>query len=184
LYGPLILWLMVGALFVASRWLGQAGMLAQFALLPGARSLAMPLIAGNTCMVLRAGVTAGMLHHQSLDLAADGCGNRVYSERIHRAAAKLRGEQLPDLTSALNELQFPETVVQLCANGEVAGKLEETLGRCATMLRDSFKERTTWAVRALSGLLYGLIMLAIVAYVISFYMGYAAQVAEVSDAFS
>ena len=141
LAGPACLWLVLAAVALTAR-LTSRQTLARMALLPGLRSLTMPLVAGNTCMVLRAAFGAGMLVPAALDLAAGACANRVLAARLRNAASGVNTGRLPSLTTALAECSFPDEVVQLVANGEHAGTLEATLGRCATLQQERFRFRS------------------------------------------
>jgi type II secretory pathway component PulF len=130
---------------------------------------------------MRAGINAGMLHHQSLELAAAACGNRHFGARIRAAAADLASGKLPNLTQAFARLGFKLEVVQLCQNGEISGQLDDTMGRCADFQRTAFQERTLWTARIATGTLYALAVLAAAATVIGMYAGYLNTVKEISE---
>ena len=155
---PAILWGALGLAGVAFALAHRAGLTARWALLPGVRTLSSPLIAGNTCLVLRAGILAGMLYHQALELAAGACGNRVVAADLRRIAGDLASGRTPDLCTALGNARFPRAVLQLVQTGETAGTLDETLGRAATLQRESFRERTLWATRLAAGTCYAAAM--------------------------
>lgn len=180
LAGPATLWAALAAAGIAARSASPTT-LARLALLPGVHALTLPLVAGNVCLVLRAALGAGMLMAPALELAADACGNRVYAERLRTAAAGLSAGRLRDLTAALGACGFPAEVVQLVANGEVAGTLEETLARCATYQQERFRLRTEWTARVATGTVYGLAMLFAALTVISFWMGYVGTIKELAN---
>lgn len=148
---PVILWsvmALAGLGLLAAR---RSGLAARWALLPGVRTVSMPLITGNTCLVLRAGILAGMLYHQALELAAGACGNRVVAADLRRTAGDLASGRTPDLYTALNGVHFPRTVLQLIQTGEIAGTLDDCLARAATLSRETFRDRTLWATRIAAG---------------------------------
>ena len=156
---PVMLWAALAIVGAGLQGAHRAGLTARWALLPGVRSLSMPLITGNTCLVLRAGILAGMLYHQALDLAAGACGNRVIAADLRRIAGDLASGRTPDLCAALSRFDhFPRAVLQLVQTGELAGTLDETLGRAATLSRESFRERTLWATRIARGTCYAAAM--------------------------
>jgi type II secretory pathway component PulF len=171
LVGPAVLWVLIATAVVIGSRLGPAAT-ARLALLPGLRGLTLPLVAGNACLVLRAALAAGMLMPAALDLAAGACGNRVIATRLRAAAAILVASGQGNLTSALGQAGFPAVVVQLVANGEVAGRLEETLARCAELEREAFRLRSEWTARVVAGTIYGLAMLLAAATVLFLASGY------------
>jgi len=180
LLAPLLFWsaIAVAALvLVAAR---RSGLAARWALLPGARSLTLPLVTGNTCLVLRAGLSAGMLYHQALDLAANACGNRVVAADLRRVAGDLAGGRTPDLLTALTGLRFPRPVLQLVQTGEQSGTLEDALGRAATLQREAFRERTLWATRIAAGTCYAAAMGFAVWTIMGMAMGYIDQITSIS----
>jgi type II secretory pathway component PulF len=177
LAGPGALWAAGGALALAAR-LASRDLLARLALQPGAAGLTWPLVGTNTCTVLHAAVAAGMLHHAALELAAPACGNRVIAGRLRTAAAGLISGSVPTMAAALGGAGLSATVVQLVANGEQAGKLEEALRQAAVASRESFRLRSEWTARIACGLFYGLTMLAAAFAVITLWSGYLGMINE------
>lgn len=171
LLGPAILWAVIGAAAVSTRLAGASGLLARIALLPGGRFLAMPMLVSNVCRVLRAALSAGMLVPQALDLAAGGSGNRDMAERLRAAASDVRSGRVPDLTAALNACGFPRDAVNMIENGERSGKLEDVLTHVAVVYDESFRSRTMWTAKVITGVVYGLAMLLTAAVVLSMYGG-------------
>jgi general secretion pathway protein F len=168
---PLLFWGLVGGLAITVSVLRGSGVGARLALLPLVRTLTDPLIAANTCLVLRAAATAGMLHHRGMELAADGCGNSAMGARLHAAADGLMRGRLPNFTAACRECGLPRTVLQLIEAGEVSGALEENLGRAAALARESFRERTMWAARIFTGMVYAMALMLAAYTVVTMYAG-------------
>jgi type II secretory pathway component PulF len=180
LAGPAVLWTSIGVLALVARFISRE-FLARVALAPGIRGLTWPLVAGNTCLVLRAACSAGMLVPASLDLAADACSHRIVARSLRHAASQVATGRLPTLTAALSQCSFPLEVLQLVGNAEISGTLEDTLGRCTTLEQERFRTRTEWTARIITGTIYGLSMLFAGLVVISFYAGYLNQVNEIAN---
>lgn len=180
LAGPLGLWTAIGVSVLAISLLGREGW-SRIALLRGVRYLTWPLIAANACLVLRAGLSAGMLAPRALELAAEACGNRVIARRLNSAATAVLKGALPDVTAALQNVGLPDEVVRLAKVGEHSGALDTELGRAAVVMRESFRLRSDWAVRITCSTVYGLAMLLGVLTVIMLYAGYLGLVTDVAN---
>ncbi|MBA3686126.1 MAG: type II secretion system F family protein [Planctomycetes bacterium] len=178
--GPAILWAVLATALIAWLVLRRTTVPGKIALLPLVRSITLPLVAANTCLVVRGGLAAGMLYHQALDLAAPACGNRVFADRLRRVSDDLARGRLPGLTPALAAAGMPRVVVELLSTAEHAGALEESLGRCAALQREAFRERTAWATRILCGLFYALAIVLAVVTIVSMYGAYLGQVSELA----
>lgn len=160
------LWLAV-ALLATALWLARrSGLAARLALAWPARIVALPLIAANTCLVLRAGAAAGMLHHDALETASDACGNRVMRTRLRAEAQRLLTGSGENLATALAACGMPLLVVEQVRSGEIAGALEEHLARAARVMRESFRERSLWAARVAAGICYAIAAAAAVAVIL------------------
>jgi len=181
LVGPAALWGGVIAVVVANAVMQRSGLMARLALAWPLRGLVMPLLAANTCLVLRAALSAGMLMPRALDLAADACGNQVMAARLRAAAGDLNQGRLPNLTAAVAAAGLPHLVVMLVSNGEIAGALDDTLDRAAAQQREAFQERTLWTARILTGLFYAAAAAGVGWMVISMYSGYLSQVREIAE---
>ena len=178
---PMLFWAVLGAAVTALYATREAGFGARLALLPLVRSLTGPLVAANTCLVLHATTTAGMLHHRGLELAADACGNRAMAARLRHAATEVMTGRIPTFTAACASCELPRTVLQLIEAGEVSGSLEANLGRAAAFSREAFRERTTWATRIFTGTIYAIAMLVAAATVMSIYGGHLREVAQLAE---
>lgn len=172
LYGPAALWLLIAMLVMIHLLLRRSGGLARLALHWPLRPLAVPLVAGNTCLVLHAAQAAGMLHPDGLELAAGACGNHLMETRLRAAAVDLRSGRLPDLPTALRACGLPDLVLRLVETGEASGTTEQELMRAARLQREAFQERTLWAARIATGTLYAITMVIAAVVVISLYAGY------------
>jgi len=155
--------------------------LARLALAWPLHGLTMPLIAGTSCLVLRAALGAGMLVPAALELAAGACPNRVAAAGLADAAQGVATGAIPTLTAALGACAFPAEVVQLVANGEHSGTLEATLARCTTLQQERFRTRSEWTARIATGTVYGLSMLVGAAVVIGFYASYLGMIKQAAD---
>jgi type II secretory pathway component PulF len=175
LLGPGLIWSVAIALYVAETTSRRAGLTARLVLQQPLSFLAMPMVIANSCQVLSAGFTAGMLVPDALELAADGCGNREMARRFRAAGSGVRHGRLPNLAAALGECGFPSTELGLITNAETVGKLEEVLGQVATVAEESFRLRTLWAAKIATGVIYGIAMITAVIVIFSmvsaFYLG-------------
>lgn len=180
LAGPAALWTALGVGALAVRVLGREGW-SRIALLRGVRYLAWPWIAANTCLAMRAGLSAGMLAPRVLELAAEACGNRVIARRLTTAATAVLNGSLANVTAALRSVGLPGEVVRLAEVGEHSGALDTELGRAAVLMRESFRLRSEWAARIACGTVYGLAMLLAALTVIMFYAGYLGMVTDIAN---
>jgi general secretion pathway protein F len=180
LAGPLCVWLAVGGAALVLR-LASAQALSRVALAWPLRGLTQPLVAGTSCLVLRAALGAGMLVPAALELAAKACPNRVVAARLDEAARGVATGTIPSLTAALGGCAFPAEVVQLVANGEHSGTLEATLGRCTILQQERFRTRCEWTARITTGTVYGLSMVVGALVVIGFYASYIGMIKQAAD---
>jgi len=181
LVGPAILWSVIGggAFFI---WFARrSGLGGRLALQPGPRFLTMPWVAANICQVVEAGIAAGMLFHDALELAAPACGNAVMAARLHVAAEDLRHGRCPSLTMALRQVGLPITVVQLVEGAEISGTLEIGLARTAAFQREQFESRSLWAGRIAAGMCFGAALLGAAWAIISMYAGYIGHITEMAN---
>lgn len=181
LIGPAILWTVIIAVVVTVAVGAQSGLAARLALQPGARFLALPWICANTCQVLEAGIAAGMLFHDALELAAPACGNRVMATRLNAIAADLRHGRIDRLATALHRVGFPPTVIQLVDGAEVSGTLEDGLLRSAAFQREAFESRSLWATRVFTGICYAIAIIGAAATVLSMYGAYVGKINEIAS---
>lgn len=175
---PALLWVLVVSAWLALGLLGSATR-ARLALSGPFAPLTLPLVASNTATVLRASLAAGMLMPDALELTAGACGNQVLAERLRSAGNELRYNRLDSLAAALARVGLPTLVVQHVTSGEKSGKLDETLGQVATLMRESFRLRAEWTARVTCGIIYGVAIFAAAAVVILFWLGYTNLISEV-----
>ncbi len=171
LVGPVVLWLVIGGLALLGRAGHRRGILARLALLPVIRLLSLPFLTGNVCLVLGCGVAAGLKHRDSLELAADACGNRLLGERLRTAAAGIDRGTIPDLTTGLREAGLAELTTSLIATGEHSGTLEKTIDQAAVAARESFQTRSTWATKIVTSGIYAAVTLFVAWKIVSMYAG-------------
>ena len=169
--GPLILWTVVLGCFIFLKLSQQTRLAARLALLPGARALTSQLVTANSALVLKGGASAGMLYHQSLDMAAECCGNAVMGEAMRQQAKALMEGQTANLSAALAALNFPTDMQLIVRNAEETGTMEAGLGRVATLSHERFHERVTWSARIATGLLIFIAMLFAAYVIISTFVG-------------
>lgn len=174
---PFLLWVSVGAAWIVLRMLG-ATTRAKLALSGPVAPLTLPLVAANTCTVLRAALSAGLLMPDALELTAGACGNQVLGRRLTEAAGNLRHNRIDSLAAAMANAGLPAIVVDLTTSGERSGKLDETLGQAATLMRESFRLHAEWTARITCGIIYGGAMLAAAGVVFLFFASYIGLINE------
>ena len=118
LLGPTLFWigLIVGILLVHYN---PRGVMGHAANLPVIGILTRDLATMNAALILQAGVTAGLMFPDCLELAAGSAGNRVWSKRMLDAAKDLRHDRISSLTEALRQIEMPRDFIDLCHSGEV-----------------------------------------------------------------
>ncbi len=181
LIGPAILWGLILAVLITILIFRRSGLGSRLALQPGFRFLTLPWVTANTCQVLEAGVAAGMLFHDALDLAAPACGNAVMGERLRTVAADLRHGRGTTLTHALRQAGFSPIVVQLIDTAEISGTLDVGLERAAAYQRDIFESRSLWTGRVIAGICFGAAILTAAYTIISMYAGYLNEALKMMD---
>jgi len=177
---PFLFWVLVAVLSAVLVSLKRSGALARLALSHPLRMFAMPLIEANTYRVVRAGLAAGLLIPDTLELAAGACGNRAMRARLEDAGTQVRNGLLPDLTGALVACDFPATPVSLIKNAEFAGRLEEVLLQVATLAEENFRTRSLYAAKIFTGTIYTIAAVTAAAVIISVYAGYIGQIKQVA----
>lgn len=172
---PVLLWVVTAGAWIALRLTGDTTR-ANLALAGPIAPLTLPLVAANTCTVLRAALSAGLLMPDALELTAGACGNQVLGRRLTDAGGELRHNRIASLSAALAKAGLPALVIDLTTSGERSGKLDETLGQAATVMRESFRLRAEWTARIVCGIIYAGAMLGAATVVILFYAGYMSQI--------
>jgi general secretion pathway protein F len=168
---PLALWALVGGGFAAFRLLGDIRQ-AKLALIGPFAPLTLPLVGANTCTVLRAALSAGLMGPDALELTAGACGNRVLAVHLMEAARDLRHNRLDSITAALARARLPSLVIDHVKTGELSGKLDQNLGQAALLMRESFRLRAEWTARVVCGVIYGGALLAGAALILFVVTGY------------
>lgn len=176
---PLALWLTAAVGWFAWGLL-QPTARARLALTGPFAPLTLPLVAANTCSVLRAALSAGMLMPDALELSAGACGNQVLGGRLTEAGRDLRHNRLDSLAAALERCGLPQLVVDHIASGERSGSLDRTLGQAGALMRESFRLRAEWTARITCGIIYGAAMLGAATVVFLFWSGYMGLISDVT----
>ena len=99
--------------------------------------------------------------------------------RLAEAGRELRHNRLDSLTTALRRVGLPDIVVEHVNSGERSGKLDETLGQAALLMRESFRLRAEWTARIACGIIYAGAMLGAAAVVFLFWASYFGQINDV-----
>jgi type II secretory pathway component PulF len=167
----------VGLGWLLSRLLGDA-VRARLALVPPFAQVTLPMVGANVCTVLRAALASGLPMPESVELAARACGNPIVGERLSQAANELRHQRLASLSLALARGKLPPLVVDHTRIGERSGTLETTLGQAGKLMRESFRQRSEAAARAVSGLVYAAAVLGAGVLVLMFWSSYQATLAR------
>ena len=123
------------------------------------------------CLVLAAGLAAGLKYRDGLELAAAACGNRVLRDRLLGLATDIDRGTVADLTTALKHAGFNHALVSLIASGEQSGTLDRSLDQAAVAAREAFQLRALWATKLFTGAIYGLVLVYVAAQIVSMYAG-------------
>lgn len=172
LVGPGLLWSIIAAAIYIPRVVGKTALWSRLAMRNPARFFVLPLLAANTCQVLAAAASAGMLAADMVDLAASACGNEVMAERLRKQGLAMRSGNAPNLTTALGFAGLPASVVARLHIGEETGKLEHELDFAAIEQLETFESRTSWGIKILNGVVYGFAMLIAVIIIVAMFLGY------------
>ena len=133
------------------------------------------LATAKFCRALGALQSAGMGVQQTINLAADACGNAVIAETSRKTIRQIEaGSGLTDALASTG--QFPGVAIQMMRTGEETGNFDEQLGKVADFLEGDAETTIKQSV-ALLGIL---IFLGVAGYiglqVVKQYAGYGAQV--------
>ncbi len=170
LAGPAVLWtaLAVGAIGFLSLW--RSGAAARLALRWPCAVVTDPATTANTAQVLGAGIAAGMIFPDALELAAPASGNRVLAQRLRQAAHDLRYNRHDNLSTALAAAGWDGVWLQLIRTGEATGGLDQACSRIAAGAGEILRFRAEWAARILTGTIYGLTVAYVVWTIVSMYL--------------
>lgn len=168
--GPGLLWLTVAVGILLWRVGKRSGWTAAVARRPPLSALTLQMVTTNSALVLRAGISAGMLYHEALEQAADSCGNALYGAAMRREAGILMRSEDYTLTQALSNVGWPQDMLNVLASGEHSGAVERSLQQITEIARERFQSRLTWTARVLMGILLAIAMIYAAITIISMYM--------------
>lgn len=147
-------------------------------LIPVAGKTARSLATAKFCRALGALQAAGMGVQQTINLAADACGNAVIAETSRKTIRQI--EAGCGLTEALASTgQFPGVAIQMMRTGEDTGNFDEQLGKVADFLEGDAETTIKQSVILLGMLIFLGVAMYIGLQVIQFYTGYSGQVDQV-----
>jgi type II secretory pathway component PulF len=127
------------------------------------------------CAALEALISAGVTIVEAWDLAAAASGSPFLKRQVARMKPLVLAGQTP--AEALSTTTaFPETFVHLYSTGEISGKLDESLKRLRKMFQEEASRKLAAFSKWLPKLVYFLVVIMIAWKVISFWLGYFAEV--------
>jgi type IV pilus assembly protein PilC len=124
---------------------------------------------------LEALLSAGVNIIEAWDLAAAASGSPLIKNQVARMKPSVLAGQTPAEALATSSA-FPETFVHLYATGEISGQLEESLKRMRGMFQEEASRKLSAFSKWLPKLVYFLVVIMVAWKIISFYMGYFAEV--------
>lgn len=181
LAGPLTLWSLLGLGVLIHHLSRASGISARLCTRFPLDKLALPLVTGLSCLVLRAAAAAGLLWPEGLRLAAGSCGNRVYGERLQAQAEAIERGTTPNLTAAVTAVGFPREAVDLIATAEEAGETEDGLGKVATLQQERFRSRVEWTARIAMGIFYGIAVACVAGVIIAMAAAYVGTIKDLAS---
>jgi type II secretory pathway component PulF len=174
--GPAVLWSLIGGAWVLWRWdQGRSGWW-----LRGPAGLVWwPLITARSAAALAAGAAAGLLADGIVDLVAGACGHPTVAQRLRDQTARLRSGQ-GRIADTLRAAGYPAWAVDPLTSAETAGRLEAAAVQVGAEAAFRFEERSTWAMRLITGAIYALAMLMAVAAILTIAAGYARMLTDIA----
>ena len=142
LAGPAALWLLLAALWLLLRRLGPWRT-------PGLRWVLTPWVRARTARTWSAGVAAGMLAADAVELAAGAAGDPGTTLALRDAARRIRGGN-GDALLAATAAGWDATELGLLRSGTTAGSDAEALARIADRADDAFQQRSAIATGAIA----------------------------------
>ncbi len=133
------------------------------------------LATAKFCRALGALQSAGMGVQQTINLAADACGNAVIAETSRNTIRQIEaGSGLTDALASTG--QFPGVAIQMMRTGEETGNFDEQLSKVADFLEGDAETTIKQSVVLLGMLIFLGVAGYIGLQVIKQYAGYGAQV--------
>ncbi|TVR16360.1 MAG: hypothetical protein EA401_01445 [Planctomycetota bacterium] len=169
--GPGIFWAIIVALYGALRHPSLSALRWRMSRnLPPLGGISHAMVTANCALVLGAGLKAGMLYDQALELAARSCGHPLYEHDLLRSSAQLRDKPDQGLAQVLASAGLHGHSLQLIKQGEIAGTLEKSLQQVQAIASESFQYRLQWTLRLSCGIIIGIVMLMAAITIITMYM--------------
>jgi type II secretory pathway component PulF len=124
---------------------------------------------------LEALLSAGVNIIEAWDLAAAASGSPFLKRQVARMKPLVQAGQTPAEALATSSA-FPETFVHLYATGEISGQLEQSLKRIRGMYQEEASRKLSAFSKWLPKVVYFLVVIMIAWRIISFWLGYFAEV--------
>jgi type IV pilus assembly protein PilC len=124
---------------------------------------------------LEALIAAGVTIIEAWDLAAAASGSPAIGRAVHGWRPKVLAGELPSDQVSRSSV-FPELFANLYSTGEVSGQLDQELRHLHDYYQDAARNRMQVFMRLLIGAITLGVMLAIAYWIISFWVGYYANV--------
>ena len=138
---------------------------------PIAGKTASALAAAKFCRVVGASYAAGIGTVQTLNLAANACGNAAMAEGARRVIPRIEaGEGLTDSLASTG--YFPTVALHMMRTGESSGNLDQQLDKVADFLEADAETTIKQSITVLGQAVFLLIAIKIGMQVIGFWGGY------------
>ncbi|MFM2091486.1 MAG: hypothetical protein RLZZ127_1975, partial [Planctomycetota bacterium] len=138
-----------------------------------------PLITVRAATALHAAAAAGLLADATVELVAGACGHPAVAARLRAAAPGLR-QGHGRIVDAFAGAGFPAWATGPLSAGETAGRLEASADQVGREAAFRFEERSTWAMKLVTGAIYGLAMAAAVAAILTIAAGYVRTLQQIA----
>lgn len=136
------------------------------------------LVLGRLSLALNALLNAGVTTTRAWSMAAAASGSPALEREIERFVPRMaEGESTGDLL--LQSRVFPQHFVHAYATAELAGRTDEALDRLATHYQEEGLRLSRIAAMALTGLVYGAVVLLVAYQIISFWLGFYGQILNI-----
>lgn len=146
--------------------------------LPMVRKARRALVLSRLSVALDALLNAGVPATRAWPLAAAASGSPAMEREIRRWVPRLEnGEPAGDII--VHSSQFPQHFASIYASSEMTGRVDDALGRLSTHYEEEGLRLMKLAGGALTGLVYGAILLVVAYQIVTFWLGYYGNILSI-----
>jgi type II secretory pathway component PulF len=145
---------------------------------PGIGKARRHLALARLAAALEALLAAGVSIIEGWNLAAEASGSPALRHAVRSWEQPLEAGQTPAELLAITPA-FPELFANLYATGELSGQLDQTLGRLHRHYQEEGSRRLQLVAQWVPRLIYLIIVLSIAYFILTFWLGYFGNIADV-----